>query len=141
MKYLILISVFSLLGGFSPTETTDEHAAIAQCLNYYLEGGTNNDFETLAKAFHTDATMQFVTDEGHRSVNALDFFEKGIKPGPPQKRKTRIVSINVEGNAAQAKLQIEYDTFYFHDYMQLLKIGDEWKIICKSFYRQYKEME
>lgn len=116
----------------------EDYAAIAETVNYYLIGGTNNDFETLSKAFHTDAKMIYLNANGYQQVNALEFFKKGMKPGPAQDRKTRIVSIDATGHAAQAKLEIEYDTFYFHDYMQLLKIDGEWKIISKTFYKQNK---
>ena len=112
---------------------SEDYTAVSKTLNYYLVGGTNNDFNTLAKAFHTDATMKFVNNDGYKSVNALEFFKSGMKPGSAQDRKTQILSINISGKAAQAKLQIEYDTFYFYDYMQLLKIDNEWKIISKTF--------
>ncbi|WP_370086442.1 nuclear transport factor 2 family protein [Ekhidna sp.] len=116
----------------------EDYEAIAETVNYYLIGGTNNDFETLSKAFHSEANMTYLNADGYQQVNALEFFKKGMKPGPAQNRKTRIVSIDATGHAAQAKLEIEYDTFYFHDYMQLLKIDGEWKIISKTFYKQNK---
>ena len=115
-----------------------DYQAIEKTLNYYLEGGTNNDFETLKKAFHQTATMKYIRD-GYQEVNAIAFFKKGMKPGPTQNRKTRIASINVTGHAANARLEIEYPTFTFIDYMNLLKIDGEWKIVSKIFYRQVKE--
>ncbi|MEQ9297913.1 MAG: nuclear transport factor 2 family protein [Cyclobacteriaceae bacterium] len=115
----------------------DEFAMIRQTLNYYLIGGTNNDFETLSKAFHKDATMKFFGEE-YKSVNAREFFKKGMKPGPAQQRETAIISIDVSGNAADAKLKITYDTFTFYDYMQLLKIEGEWMIVGKIFYKDSK---
>ena len=116
----------------------DAYPAIAEAVNYYLEGGTNNDFETLKKAFHETATMKYMNNGDYTEVNALAFFEQGMKPGPAQNRKTRIVSIDVAGNAAFAKLEIEYPTFTFVDYMHLLEIDGEWKIVSKIFYRQPK---
>lgn len=110
---------------------------VSQTLNYYLDGGTNNDFETLAKAFHPTATMKFIGKE-YKEVNALEFFKKGMKPGPKQNRKTRIVSVSITGNAAHAQLEIEYPTFMFIDYMNLLKVDGEWKIVGKIFYRKAK---
>ena len=44
---------------------------ITTTLNYYLEGGTNNDYATLAKAFHPEAMMQSVGGNGHQNVNVL----------------------------------------------------------------------
>ena len=122
-----------LAGGIQAQDS--EYALIEKTLNYYLEGGTNNDFETLKKAFHESATMRYVTDS-YQDVNALEFFGSRMKPGPPSDRKTRIVSIDVSGHAATARLEIEYDSFSFIDYMSLLKIEGEWKIVSKIFYRQ-----
>jgi len=104
--------------------------------SYYLDGGTNNDFETLKKAFHETATMKFIGGDGYTEVNALDFFKKGIKPGPKSNRKTRVVHIDVAGLAATAKLEIDYPTFTFVDYMTLLKVDGTWKIVSKVFYRR-----
>ena len=110
---------------------------IEKCLNHYLVGGTNNDFDVLKQAFHPTARMKFV-GESYTEVNALDFFRKGMKPGPKQDRKTRIVSISYSGNAANAQLEIEYPTFFFIDYMHLLKVEGEWKIVSKIFYKKEK---
>ena len=59
--------------------------------------------------------------------------------GKRTERKTKIESISVFGNAATAKLTIEYPTFYFHDIMSLLKTKDGWKIVSKIFYREEKK--
>ena len=111
---------------------------VEKTLNYYLEGGTNNDFDMLQKAFHPTATMKYIGDE-YKEVNAVEFFKKGMKPGPKQNRKTRIVAVNVTGNAANATLEIEYPTFYFIDYMNLLRVDGEWKIVGKIFHRKSKD--
>ena len=113
----------------------EDHAAIAQTLNYYMEGGTNGDYETLSRAFHEDARMTFIRDGEFTSVNALEFFS-GMQAGRISDRETRIASIDVSGHAATAKLELIYATFKFNDYMQLLKIDGEWKIISKTFYRE-----
>ena len=115
-----------------------DYALVEKTVNYYLDGGTNNDFETLKKAFHETATMKYIGGE-YKEVNAIEFFKKGMKPGgPKQNRKTRILSLDITGHAANAKLEIEYPDFYFIDYMNLLKIDGEWKIVSKIFYRKEK---
>lgn len=82
--------------------------------------------------------MKFISKDGYKEVNALEFFKKVMKPGPKQNRKTKIASIDITGNAAQAKLEIEYETFAFIDYMNLLKVDGEWKVVSKIFYRKQK---
>lgn len=135
--FLMALAALFLAGNLSAQDP--EYNAVAQTVNYYLDGGTNNDFPTLAKAFHKDATMKFIGAEGYREVNALEFFEKGMKPGPPQQRATRIAEISVAGNAASARLEIDYPDFTFIDFMNLLKIDGEWKIVSKIFFRKVDE--
>ncbi len=136
----LITACFLLISGIAFSQTEDaEKAAITTTLNYYLDGGTTNDFETLKKAFHETATMKYIRNDEYTEVNAIKFFGDVMKPGPKQDRKTRIVSIDVTGNAAHAKLEIEYDTFYFYDYMNLLKVDGEWKVVSKIFHRLMKE--
>ena len=61
---------------FSASAQTDsDYELVEQTVSYYLDGGTNNDFETLAKAFHETATMKYINDNGYQEVNALEFFK------------------------------------------------------------------
>lgn len=131
------LSVFFLaMITFGTLQAQSDYQLVEQTVNYYLDGGTNNDFETLKKAFHETATMKFIGKEGYTEVNAIEFFGKGMKPGPKQDRQTRIADITIAGDAANARLEIEYSTFTFIDFMNLLKIDGEWKIVNKIFYRK-----
>ncbi|MEL6675535.1 MAG: nuclear transport factor 2 family protein [Bacteroidota bacterium] len=136
MKRILFGATF-LLAGYGLFAQESDLQQIERTLNYYLQGGTNNDFATLEKAFHPTASMRYITD-AYQDVNAVEFFRKGMKAGPRQNRLTRITSIDVDGHAAQARLEIEYETFMFIDYMSLLKIEGEWKIVSKIFYRKIK---
>ncbi|WP_271784406.1 nuclear transport factor 2 family protein [Aquimarina algiphila] len=127
---LLCLNFFTILAQQS------DYLQVEKTVSYYLDGGTNNDFETLKKAFHETATMKFIRNGEYREVNALEFFKKAVKPGPKQNRKTHISYINVTGNVASAKLQIDYETFSFIDYMNLIKIDGEWKVVSKIFYRK-----
>ncbi|MEL6390970.1 MAG: nuclear transport factor 2 family protein [Bacteroidota bacterium] len=136
MKHLLILSACLIFSHSIQAQDTDLDQ-VTETLEYYLEGGTNNDFATHKKAFHETATMRYIRD-GYQEVNAIDFFKKAIKPGPKQNRTTRIVFVDIAGPAAQARLEIEYETFMFIDYMNLLKIDGEWKVVSKIFHRQPK---
>lgn len=119
------------------SETDKE--AITVTLNYYMEGSMNRDFDTLKKAFHEDAIMTIADEkEGtFKQVNAREFFSK-MKPGESLKRTNQIVSIDLGGHTAIARLKIEDDTKIFHDFMTLQKFKDRWYIVNKSFYLEKK---
>lgn len=139
IRKMPLVGMFILMqGAIYGQSEIEHHAAIGQTLNYYLNGGTNGDFNTLSKAFHSTATMKFIADGNYTEVNALEFFKERMKSGAKQDRQTRIISIDISGHAASAKLEIEYPEFFFIDYMNLLLIDGEWKIVGKIFYRKGK---
>lgn len=135
------VSVFAQSSAqISVATTTDDLASITKTLNYYIEGGTNRDSATLAKAFMTDGQMLFMRGDTLRIVPLKDFVA-GVKPGEKIKRSCRIASIQIAGSAATARLELVYDDFTFIDFMNLLKTKDGWKIVNKIFYREDKPKE
>ncbi len=136
MKRTVILFVVAALSLTSSLAQESDYELVAKTVNYYLDGGTNNSFETLKKAFHETATMKYITEDGYKEVNALKFFSGMDATKPKQNRKTRISDITISGHAANARLEIEYPTFTFIDFMNLLKIDGEWKIVNKIFYRK-----
>ncbi|WP_075343036.1 nuclear transport factor 2 family protein [Tenacibaculum agarivorans] len=136
MKKLIVVITVLLSTSNVIFAQKSDYQLVEETVSFYLDGGTNNDYETLKKAFHENATMKFNRKGEYVEVNALDFFKKVIKPGPKQNRKTHIVYINITGDVASAKLQIDYENFSFIDYMNLIKIDNQWKVVSKIFFRK-----
>jgi Putative lumazine-binding len=120
--------------------TSDEFAAITKTLNYYIEGGTNRDSATFAKAFFPNGQMMFVRNDSVQIISLKDFVA-GTKPGEKLKRNCRITNIQIFGNAATARLELIYETHTFVDFMNLLKTKEGWKIVNKIFYREEKAKE
>lgn len=117
-----------------------EKEAVTKALNYYMDGGKNRDFETLKKAFHEEAIMTMNSaKEGFKQVNAREFFSK-MKPGDPLERTHQIVSIDIIGDTAMARLKLEYEDKIFHDFMTLQKIDGTWLIVNKSFFTEKKKV-
>ncbi len=136
MKKQILIVLMFLSFTAVVSAQQSDYQKIEQTVSYYLDGGTNNDFETVKKAFHPNATMRGIRQGKYWETNAVEFFKSVIKPGPKQNRKTRVAYINISDNIANARLEIEYPTFMFIDYMNLLKIDGDWKIVGKIYTRK-----
>lgn len=120
--------------------SSDEYAAITKTLSYYIEGGTNRDSATFAKAFMTDGQMIFMHKDTVKILSLKDFVG-GMKPGEKLNRTCRITNIQLYGNAATARLELVYETHTFVDFMNMLKTSDGWKIVNKIFYREDKPKE
>lgn len=120
----------------APQEEID---AVKTVCNYYIDGGTNGDSLTFSRAFSPTGLMQYMRNDTLKIVSLKDFMAGMSNSGKKQERKAKIESVAVYGNAATAKITIEYPTFYFHDIMSLLKTRDGWKIVSKIFYREMKK--
>lgn len=118
-----------------------ETAAVRVPLENYLKGHATGNPEFMKKAFHTEGKLIFIR-EGKYTTRTFDEYIAGMKDGKPApdeaQRKRWIESVEVAGNAAVGKIILDYPGVKFVDYMTLLKIDGEWKIVNKSFYAEPK---
>ena len=110
--------------------------AIRQTIQYYFDGGYE-----MRKGFYPDANMWYVREGKLHQVPIQDFLSRvEANADRPQDEVTKtIVSIDRFGNAAVAKLELARTNSTIYDYMSLLKIDGEWKIVNKIFDSERKE--
>jgi len=139
--FLFAFVLFGLAGGISAQES--EKAAVRVPLENYIKGHETGDPEYMKKAFHTEGNLIFIRD-GKYATRSFAEYIGGMtgKPAPDEKdRKRAIETIDVAGTAAVARVILDYPTVRFVDYMTLLKIDGEWKIVNKSFYAEPKKKQ
>lgn len=135
-----LALAFSAAPGFAQTPADDE-AGVRAALQHYLNGHATGDPEEFRKAFHPDARMTFVR-EGKITITPISEYiarASGKPPADEAKRARRITSIEVTGNAAVGRIELDYPATFFVDYMSLLKENGRWVIIGKSFHAEPKK--
>jgi len=118
---------------FSTQAQASDLQAIEKVLTDYMLGSAERDADRVVSAFHPQAMMKFMRDGAYQEVNAREYF--GVdSPGPKLERTNEIVSIDISGSVAMAKLRLKYKDKQFTDYMTLMKVDGEWAIINKAFY-------
>lgn len=118
-----------------------ESALVRVPLENYIKGHATGDGEYMKKAFHTEGNLIFIRD-GKYATRSFAEYIAGMTGKPAADEATRkraIESIDIAGNAAIARIVLDYPTVKFVDYMTLLKINGEWKIVNKSFYAEPKQ--
>lgn len=137
------ILLLLILGGFTAMASAQdaERDAVRVPLENYIKAHVTGDGEYARKAFHTEGNMTFVRDGKYMSRSFAEYIAgfTGKPAADEDKRRRSIESIDVAGNAAVARIVLDYPAVRFVDYMTLLKIGDEWKIVNKSFYAEPKK--
>ena len=133
----LLVTVFAV----SAFAQKDETAAARVPLENYLKGHATGDGEFMKKAFHTEGNMIFVRDGKYMTRSFAEYIAgmSGKPAADEAQRKRWIEKIEIVGNAGFGTIILDYPQGKFVDYMTLLKIGDEWKIVNKSFHFEPKQ--
>jgi hypothetical protein len=132
-----LLSVVALVISLTTAgQINPDEQAVRTCLEHYMSGDGNR----MEIAFHPSATMKYIDAQtgDFKDVAIADFIARVKANTNPPQRKIEIVSINIEGTAATGKIKIESGNVLLYDYMNMLKINGEWKIVSKIFSRLNK---
>jgi hypothetical protein len=145
MNQLFLCCGLLLLVSLYATKTPSlaqnaEEAAARVPLENYLKGHATGDPEYFKKAFHSEAKLFWFRDGKFGTRTSAEYIAgaSGKPAADEAQRKRWIESINITGNAGVAKIVLDYPQIKFTDYMSLLKVDGEWKIINKTFYAEPK---
>jgi Putative lumazine-binding len=134
MYTLAIVTLLLSVAGIAQNKADEE--AVRACLEHYMSG----DGHRMEKAFHPSATMKYVDVQSSefKDVPIADFIARAKANTTKPDRKIEIVALNIEGNAANGKIKIETEKAILYDYMNMLKINGEWKIVSKIFSRVNK---
>ena len=143
MKKLIVLSVIVLVASVLlkvASAESSEAAAARVPLENYIQGHITGNGDFMRKAFHSEAKVMAFRDGKLTNLTSEEFASRfnGKPAADEAQRKRRIESVEITGNAGVAKIVLDYPTVTFTDYMSLLKVGDEWKIVNKVFYAEPK---
>ena len=142
MKKLLLLSVVIAAAGLAawlPARAQSaEEAAVRAAVEHYFRAHATGLGEHHRKVFHPDARLFAVRDGKYWTLSSEDYIARS--PGKPAadeaERKRAVEMVDIAGNAAVAKVVLDYPDVKFTDYMSLLKIDGEWKIVNKTFSEQ-----
>lgn len=135
-------SLFALVAFLSISISTfaqSEDEAIKETLNNYLDGGAVGDTARLNRAFFAYANLRNLSKEGKVSEMPVKKFIAAV-PAGGAKWTSKIVSYSYAGTAATAVTEEELPTFKFVDFLNLLKINGEWKIVSRVYSRVEKNV-
>ncbi|GAB5519681.1 MAG: hypothetical protein RhofKO_19320 [Rhodothermales bacterium] len=106
-------------------------------LELYLKGHAEGDGTFMSQAFHPDARIFWIGDDGVAFRTAEEFaslFTRGPASDEAQRKRT-ITHLDVTGDVAIATIELDYPRAFLTDYMTLIKVDGEWKIINKAYTR------
>ena len=145
MKKLTLLSLAALAFAAAlwlpASAQSAEEAAVRQAIEHYFRGHATGQGEHFRKVFHPESKLFAVREGKFWQLTSEEYIARasGKAAADEAQRKRSVESVDVAGNAAVAKVVLDYPNVKFTDYMSLLKIDGEWKIVNKTFHAEAKQ--
>lgn len=120
----------------------NEEAAIQAAVQAYFRSLTHLDRAAVERAFHPDAFIQTVSRTGGLSRTPFQQWKMFTERGPmahPDSMHNRIVRIDRTGDRAMVKVDLEWPTVHYVDYLSLMKYGGEWRIANKIWFGEARQ--
>lgn len=135
MKIKTILITWLACFGFSTLAWAQDDDAIKSTVNSYLDGITKGDTALLGKAFHPTAILRtFNASTGKIQDFPVRNFIRNT-PAGGAKATTKLLAYSYAGISATATVELEFQDFKYIDLLSLLKVNDEWKIVCRVFSR------
>ncbi|MEY3631581.1 MAG: hypothetical protein RL408_1135 [Bacteroidota bacterium] len=129
----IFVALFCLVGLSTFAQSEDE--GIKSAINSYTEGFTKGDTASLGRAFASNALLRNLnTSTGKIADTPLRKFISGM-PAGGAKATGALVNYSYAGTSAIATVEFKFDDFKYIDLLSLMKINEEWKIVCRVYSR------
>ena len=135
-----LVACLSAVSLAAQTKTPEDAAVRTAIENHYFKAQSTGDGSHLKGTFIDEGRMMWVADNKLQTRTSAEYIGgfRGQPPADEAQRKRRVVMVDVTGDTAIAKVELDYPDTKLTDYFSMLKIGGEWKIVNKIFHRQPK---
>jgi hypothetical protein len=133
MRSLLLLAALTIAAPAFAQEKDEAGARAA--VDHYLAGHAAGSPDEFRAAFHPKAMLYWNRDGAFAERTSADYIAGASgKPAPDEAQRRRAIeSLDVTGNAAMAKVVLDYPSVKFTDYLSLVKTGGEWRIVNKIF--------
>lgn len=110
----------------------DDRAQIESLIHdFYFEGWMTGDTAKVGRAMHPTCHLKYYRDGEFGDISRNDYLAR-FKPRPKEAGTTgRILSLDITGNIASAKCEIETPKAVFVDYFNLIKTHEGWFVVDK----------
>ena len=118
--------------------SSEAYAEVVTALDLFFDGFYEGDIEKLKRIFYPNCHL-FSAADGPLVDDSMEevyeFIRTRLSPASRgQPRYDRIISIDVAApESAMAKVQLAFGDRFFTDYLSLLRIDGQWRIISKTF--------
>lgn len=118
-------------------QSPEDEAAVRAVVALYFRGVDEHDQAALTRAFHPEARLEASLGQyWERPFEEWRAFADRPLPADADQRVNTILSVDIAGRAAVAKTELIWPNVRYVDYLSLLKIDGEWRIVNKIWHQE-----
>ena len=134
MKKNLLFLTFAAFLSFQGFSQSDDES-IKSTIQSYMQGFTKGDSASLHKAFHPNALLRNLNaTSGRIQDTPLKTFISKMPSGGVN-ATGKMLTYEYAGTSGVATVELQFADFKYIDLLSLLKINDQWKIVCRIYSR------
>ena len=138
MQKLLFLPLLLLLSTLQ-AQSDDKTQIETLIKDFYFEGWMTGDTAKIGKAMHPTCHLKFFRDGEFTDVTRADYLSRFKPRAKEAGTEGRIVSLDVTGNIASAKCELETPKALFTDYFNLIRTNEGWFIVDKVSTRADKK--
>lgn len=122
----------------SAQSDTSSNAAVRRTIEqHYFAAHATGSGASLRGVFVEDGRMFWSADGQLRSRTSTDYINgfSGSPAADEAQRRRRVLLVDVSGDVAIAKAELDHPDVRLVDYFILVRAGGDWKIVSKAFQR------
>ncbi|PRY89992.1 nuclear transport factor 2 family protein [Mongoliibacter ruber] len=139
VTFLLIGCLFLTFTEVFAQSENDDKKAIAETIQFYFEGMMERDKAKLDKAFDPSARLIGYRGENF-TVTPYEEWALGTDSGTqkrdPKDFENRLLDIDIKGYTAIAKTELFWPGIYYYDFLTLIKVDGNWKIVHKTWYEE-----
>jgi len=134
MTLTLLLSLATLA---AQADTASDAAVRRTIEQHYFAAHATGSGESLRGVFVEEGRMFWAADGQLRSRASTEYINgfSGRPAADEAQRRRRILAVDVTGDVAVAKAELDYPEVRLVDYFILVRAGGDWRIVSKAFQR------
>jgi hypothetical protein len=136
----VLLALPTIGAAQGASQSADDAAIRKTIEDHYFRAHATGSGESLRGVFIDEGRMFWSSDGQLRSRSSTDYisgFSGNPAPDESQRRRS-VLMVDVSGDVAVAKAELDYPDVRLIDYFALVRAGGEWRIVSKLFQRYPK---
>ena len=140
VRTLVAVALIAVAREPLAAQSAADEAAVRAAVEAYLHAHASGSAERLRPVFHDVANLYFVRADTLAQRSGAEYLNgfSGTPAADEAQRRRWISMVDVTGDAAVARVVLDYPTVTITDYFALLRIEGEWRIVNKIFSSQPK---